>query len=113
MANPVPLRLKVVTDRTEVTELAPRVHTAVTSTLTAVGVKAADGVAAAITSEIMAEIIRVRQATPEETAQAQAIERVRALHRQEYGTCQECTHEYGVEWPCPTIRTLAEEQPDA
>jgi hypothetical protein len=114
MAHTPPLRLKVVTDRTEVTELAPRVHTAVVSTLTAVGIPVSDAVAAAVTGEIMTEIIRVRQATPEETAQAQAIERVRALHRDEYGdgSCAECTHESSVAYPCPTVRTLdGQEQP--
>ncbi|MFD5814382.1 hypothetical protein [Streptomyces sp. NPDC127038] len=34
------------------------------------------------------------------------IKRVRALHRDEYGTCAECTHESGVPYPCPTIRAL-------
>jgi hypothetical protein len=114
MAHTTPLRLKVVTDRTEVTELAPRVHTAVTSTLTAVGIPVSDAVAAAVTGEIMTEIIRVRQATPEETAQAQAIERVRALHRDEYGdgSCAECTHESSVSYPCATVRALdGQEQP--
>ncbi|MER5750657.1 hypothetical protein [Streptomyces sp. NPDC002088] len=43
---------------------------------------------------------------------AQAIDRLRALHREEYGSCAECTHEYGVPYPCPTIRALdGEEQP--
>jgi hypothetical protein len=40
------------------------------------------------------------------------IKRVRALHRNEYESCTECTHEYGVPFPCPTIRALnGEEQP--
>lgn len=39
------------------------------------------------------------------------IKRVRALHREEYGSCAECTHEFGVPWPCPTIQALDKEQP--
>ena len=42
------------------------------------------------------------------------IKRVRALHRQEYGdgSCAECTHEFHVSYPCPTIRALdGQEQP--
>jgi hypothetical protein len=114
MAHTPPLRLQVVTDRTEVAELAPRVHTAVVSTLTAVGIPVSDAVAAAVTGEIMTEIIRVRQATPDETAQAQAIERVRALHRQEYGSCAECTREFSVAYPCATVTALnGREQPGA
>lgn len=108
MPHTPPLRLKVVTDRTEITDLAPRIHTAVTDTLTAVGTPVTDAVAAAVVGEIMTEIIRVRQATPDETAQAQAIERVRALHRDEYGdgSCAECTHESSVPYPCATVRAL-------
>jgi hypothetical protein len=34
------------------------------------------------------------------------IKRVQQLHRDEYGSCAECTHEYGVPSPCPTIRAL-------
>jgi hypothetical protein len=34
------------------------------------------------------------------------IKRVRALHREDYGSCAECTHESGVPYPCPTIRAL-------
>jgi hypothetical protein len=34
------------------------------------------------------------------------IKRARALHREDYGSCAECTHESGVPYPCPTIRTL-------
>lgn len=37
---------------------------------------------------------------------AQAIARVRALHRDEYGLCFECTHEFSVPYPCPTITAL-------
>ncbi|MCU1612609.1 MAG: hypothetical protein JWO98_149 [Frankiales bacterium] len=37
---------------------------------------------------------------------ADAIDRVRTLHRQEYGCCAECTHESGVVWPCATIRAI-------
>lgn len=39
------------------------------------------------------------------------IKRVRELHRDDYGSCAECTHEYGVPYPCPTIRALNGEQP--
>lgn len=35
-----------------------------------------------------------------------AIERVRALHRDEYGLCSECTDARGVPWPCATVRAL-------
>ncbi|MFR9794283.1 hypothetical protein ACL07V_37615 [Streptomyces sp. MB22_4] len=37
---------------------------------------------------------------------ADTIARIRALHREDYGSCAECTHEFGVPWPCPTIRAL-------
>ncbi|MGW1497552.1 hypothetical protein ACWCQW_02990 [Streptomyces mirabilis] len=36
------------------------------------------------------------------------VRRVRDLHREEYGCCAECTHESGVPFSCPTIRTLNE-----
>lgn len=40
------------------------------------------------------------------------IKRVRQLHRNEYESCSECTHESGVAWPCATIRALnGQEQP--
>lgn len=41
------------------------------------------------------------------------IKRVRALHRDEYGcgSCAECTHEFGVPFPCPTIRALDGQEP--
>ncbi|WP_435279137.1 hypothetical protein [Streptomyces sp. 1222.5] len=42
---------------------------------------------------------------------AQAIARLRALHREEYGSCAECTHAISVLWPCPTIRALDGEEP--
>jgi hypothetical protein len=35
-----------------------------------------------------------------------ALERVRALHRNEYGCCAECTEVHSVLWPCNTIRAL-------
>lgn len=35
-----------------------------------------------------------------------AIERVRALHRDEYGTCAECTDVRSVPYPCPTVTAL-------
>jgi hypothetical protein len=34
------------------------------------------------------------------------IKRVRALHREDYGGCAECTHESSVPFPCATIRAL-------
>lgn len=34
------------------------------------------------------------------------VHRIRDLHREEYGSCAECTHESGVPFPCPTIRAL-------
>jgi len=113
MARVENLRLKVTTDSSDAIELVPRVESAVTSTLTAAGLAVTDAVAASVTAEVMAEIIRIRQATPEESAQARAIERVRALHRQEYGACDWCsTNDRHVAWPCPTARALdGEEQP--
>lgn len=39
------------------------------------------------------------------------IKRIRALHRNEYESCAECTHESSVPFPCPTIRALNGEQP--
>jgi hypothetical protein len=42
------------------------------------------------------------------------IKRVRALHRSEYESCTECSHEYSEPFPCPTIRALdGEAKPDA
>ncbi|MDJ0460620.1 hypothetical protein [Streptomyces sp. H27-C3] len=43
------------------------------------------------------------------------IKRVRALHKQEYNTCDWCsTNDRYADWPCPTIRALdGEEQPGA
>jgi hypothetical protein len=41
---------------------------------------------------------------------AQATARVRALHREEYGSCAECTHESGVLYPCATICALDEQE---
>ncbi|GAA2457137.1 hypothetical protein [Streptomyces macrosporus] len=35
-----------------------------------------------------------------------ALDRVRALHREEDGICLECTTDLAVRWPCPTIRAL-------
>lgn len=106
MAHVTALRLKVTTDSRDATDLVPRIGAAVTATLTAAGYAVTNAVAASVTAEVMSEIIRIRQATPEESAQAQAIERVRALHRQEYGACSECTREYSEAWPCATVRAL-------
>lgn len=35
-----------------------------------------------------------------------ALDRVRALHREEYGCCVACMNEASVPWPCDTIRAL-------
>jgi hypothetical protein len=40
-----------------------------------------------------------------------AIARVRALHVNGYGLCDECTGSHGAPWPCPTIRALDEPTP--
>jgi hypothetical protein len=40
-----------------------------------------------------------------------ALDRVRALHVNGYGLCDECTSSHGVPWPCPTIRALDEPAP--
>ena len=34
------------------------------------------------------------------------VRRIRELHRDEYGSCSECTHEFSVPYPCPTICAL-------
>jgi hypothetical protein len=34
------------------------------------------------------------------------VARVRALHRNEYGSCSECTDVRAVPYPCPTIQAL-------
>mgnify|MGYP001559552543 FL=1 len=34
------------------------------------------------------------------------VRRVRELHRDEYGSCSECTHVMPVQYPCPTICAL-------
>lgn len=39
------------------------------------------------------------------------IKRIRTLHRNEYESCAECTHESSVSFPCPTIRALNGEKP--
>jgi hypothetical protein len=44
---------------------------------------------------------------------AQAIARVRELHREDYGSCAECTSVFSVSWPCPTIRALDQPAPAA
>lgn len=111
MARTDTLHLKVTTDTSEATELVPRIGAAVRGALAAAGLAVADSVVAAAAADVMAEIIRVRQATPEESAQARVVERVRSLHRQEYGSCAECTHESSVLYPCPTIRALDTPEP--
>lgn len=116
MAATTTLHLKVDTDATAAVELAPRVKAAVHDALTTASLDRVlfdeDALSGAVASAVLAEILRVRQATPAESAQARAIERVRQLHREEYGSCAECTHEYGVSFPCATIRTLdGEDQP--
>lgn len=110
MAHTTTLHLKVDADSTAAVDLAPRVKAAILDGLGAALVEGGklldwDAIAAAATRSVMAEILRVRQATPAEAA----IARVRALHREEYGSCAECTHEYGVPFPCPTVRALDRE----
>jgi hypothetical protein len=39
-------------------------------------------------------------------AASSRVRRVRELHRDEYGSCSECTHVMSVPYPCPTIRAL-------
>lgn len=113
MARPTTLHLKVDADSTAAVELAPRVKAAAHDALTAADLASRalfdeDALAGLVASAVMAEILRVRQATPAEAA----IARVRALHRNEYESCAECTHEFSVSYPCPTIRALdGEEQP--
>lgn len=107
MARTTTLYLKVDADSTSAVELAPRVKAAILDGLGAALTKDGaladwDALAGAAASTVMAEILRVRQATPAEAA----IARVRALHCEEYGSCAECTHESSVSWPCPTIRAL-------
>lgn len=107
MARTTTLHLKVDADSTAAVELAPRVKAAALGALT--NADFADRalfdeevLASAVASAVMAEILRVRQATPAEAALA----RVRTLHRNEYESCAECTHESSVSFPCPTIRAL-------
>lgn len=111
------LHLKVDTDATAAVELAPRVKAAVHDALATARLVDRvpfdeDALSNLVASAVMAEILRVRQATPAESAQARAIQRIRALHRNEYGSCWECTHESSVLYPCPTIRALdGDDQP--
>lgn len=107
--TPTTLHLKVDADSTPAVELAPRVKEAIRDVLAAAGLAGADELAGAAAVAVMSEILRARQATPAEAA----IARVRALHREEYGSCAECTHEYGVTSPCNTIRALDEPAPDS
>jgi hypothetical protein len=109
--TPTTLHLKVDADSTAAVELAPRVKAAILDGLGAALAEGGtlldwDALAGAAAATVMAEILRVRQATPAEAA----IARVRALHREEYGCCAECTHESGVPSPCATIRTLDGEE---
>lgn len=113
MAHTTTLHLKVDADSTAAVELAPRVRAAAFDALCGADffdravLFNADVLADAVTGAVMAEILRVRQATPAEAALA----RVRALHREEYGSCRECTHESSVLYPCATIRVLDGEEP--
>lgn len=111
MAHTTTLHLKIDVDSTAAVELAPRVKAAALGALT--NADFADRalfdeevLAGAVASEVMAEILRVRQATLAEAA----IARVRALHREEWGSCAECTHESSVLYPCATIRALYGEE---
>lgn len=47
----------------------------------------------------------IRETERAEKAEA-AIARVRVLHREAYGCCEECTNSHAVLWPCPTIQAL-------
>lgn len=108
MARTTTLHLKVDVDNTHAAELTPRLKTAIHDALTDAGRMGVDDVAGAAAYAVVVEIFRVRQATPAEAALA----RVRALHRNEYESCAECTHESSVLYPCATIRALdGEEQP--
>lgn len=113
MARIEPLHLKVTTDSSDAVDLVPRIETAALDTLTTAGVAEPGTLAAAVAAEVMSVIVRVRQATHEESAQFRAIERVRTLHRQEYGACAECTREYSEAWPCATVRALDGEDPQS
>ncbi|MYS15154.1 hypothetical protein [Streptomyces sp. SID4982] len=59
------------------------------------------------------QIRRAREAlaTDEPNSAEAAVARVRALHRQETGLCEHCTGEYGVTWPCATVRAINGELP--
>jgi hypothetical protein len=115
MAHITTLHLKVDADSTTAVELAPRVKGAILDGLGAALAEGGklldwDALAATATRSVMAEILRVRQATPAEAA----IARVRALHQSVYEACGWCsTNDRYQEWPCPTIRALGGEQPDA
>ncbi|KOV86086.1 MULTISPECIES: hypothetical protein [unclassified Streptomyces] len=58
---------------------------------------------------------RARQSAADQRQRAKraeaAITRVRDLHREEYGLCDECTGSHGVPWPCPTIQALDQPAP--
>jgi hypothetical protein len=41
-----------------------------------------------------------------------AVDRVRALHANEDGYCAHCKGEWGMRWPCPTIRALGGDDAD-
>jgi hypothetical protein len=107
MAHTATLRLKVDADTTAAGELVPRLRTAIDDALTTARKMGVDDLAGAAAYAVMVEILQVRQATPAEVA----VDRVRELHRNEYESCVECTHEFGVSWPCPTVRALDGEQP--
>ncbi|MGY5048269.1 hypothetical protein ACWDE0_21955 [Streptomyces sp. 900105755] len=104
---PTALHLKVDVDSTRATELAPRLKSVIGEALTGADRMGVDDRAGAAAYAVITEILHLRHATPAEAA----IARVRALHREEYGCCAECTHESGVLWPCPTIRALDGERP--
>ncbi|MCG0069708.1 hypothetical protein L0F81_41765 [Streptomyces tricolor] len=64
------------------------------------------------------ELLRIAHDTSNraeaERARAEAaIARVRALHVNGYGLCDECTGSHGVPWPCPTIQALDQPAPPA
>ena len=108
MARTTTLHLKVDADATAAVELALRVKTAILGALAAASLADRalfdeEALAGAAASEVMAEILRVRQATPAEAAIACA----RALHVEDYNACAWCsTNDRHVSWPCPTISAL-------
>lgn len=101
------LHLKVDVDNTAAAELVPRLRTAIQDALETASRTGIDDVAGAAAYAVVIEILQVRKASPAEAA----IARVRALHREEWGSCAECTDESSVPYPCATILALDGEEP--